>query len=581
MYRNINSRFAEVPQIDKPRSKFNRTTGIKFSGNVGDLIPFYVEEILPGDTVQVKTSLVARLQTLVAPIMDNLYLDTFYFYVPSRILWNHWKEFNGENTSSKWIPDTVYSIPQIEAPEGGWNVGTIADYLGIPTGISNISVNALPFRAYAMICNEFFRDQNNTDYLDIPFGDSTVTGVNTDTFITDVAKGGKPFKAAKYHDYFTSALPSPLKGDAVRIPLSDTGTFPVIPGPASCNYDLLVNASNSDAHNITYTRFSVASDPRYHGSVTDVKTYGVAGSDISAPNTMPDGSFPGISYDSYNVSTDGTGTLDVAEDLTMIPDNLVATVAPVSATINDLRLSFSLQHMLELDARGGTRYREMLLSHFGVHSPDARQNVPEYLGGSHIPININQVVQTSGEVGNTPQGNVAAYSVTSDVSGDFIKSFTEHGYIIGVCCIRYDHTYQQGLSRMWTRRKRTDFYLPVFANLGEQPVYNRELYCTGTSTDDEIFGYQECWAEYRYSPSRIAGELRSQYAQSLDVWHLGDYYNSLPVLQSDWIFEDKANLDRCLQVSSAVSNQFWADFYIDADYTRVMPMFSIPGLKTL
>lgn len=573
MNRNSNSHFALNPtNIDIQRSKFDRNSSIKFSGNVGDIIPFYVDEVLPGDTFQIQTSLLARLQTLVAPIMDNLYLDTYYFFVPTRLTWQHWKQFNGENTESKWIPETQYSIPQLTAPSGGWQIGTIADYMGIPTGVSNISVNALPFRAYALIMNEWFRDENNLDYLDIPLGDATVTGVNTGTFVTDVAKGGKPYIAAKYHDYFTSALPSPQKGPDVGIGLA--GNAAVVgngyslglvttgqSSPATSAFQGLVTTGSS-------TTTSSLSASAYGAKIgtggKTLSTSSVVGAPVGVPTTAQ--------LDNTNRDYSTTG--------------LVADLTTASSiTVNALRLAFATQRMYEKDARGGSRYVEMIKAHFGVTSPDARQQRPEYLGGTRIPVNINQVVQTSATTGQTtgagsttPQGNTAAYSVTSDVNGDFIKSFTEHGYIIGVCVMRQDHTYQQGLEKMWSRRQRTDFYLPVFANLGEQPIYNKEIYCKGNATDNEVFGYQEAWAEYRYKPSRVAGEMRSAASNSLDVWHLADEYATLPVLQSAWIQEDKSNLDRALAVTSSVSNQYFADFYIRCTATRPMPLYSIPGL---
>lgn len=569
MNRNSNSHFALNPtNIDIQRSKFDRNSSVKFSGNVGDIIPFYVDEVLPGDTFQIQTSLLARLQTLVAPIMDNLYLDTYYFFVPTRLTWSHWKQFMGENTESKWIPETQYSMPQITAPAGGWNIGTIADYMGIPTGVSGISVNALPFRAYALIMNEWFRDENNLDYLDIPLGDATVIGVNTGTFVTDVAKGGKPYIAAKYHDYFTSALPSPQKGPDVGIGL--TGDVPVYGTGIGVRLVRDGQISNSSSF---YTLSGSGSNSL---SVRNVGTAAV-GSTMSSTAVYPSNN------GSLGFPTKQQMQGSYIDNAT---PSMVADLSSASAvTVNALRLAFATQRMYEKDARGGSRYVEMIKAHFGVTSPDARQQRPEYLGGTRIPVNINQVVQTSATTGQTtgagsttPQGNTAAYSVTSDVNGDFIKSFTEHGYIIGVCVMRQDHTYQQGLEKMWSRRQRTDFYLPVFANLGEQPIYNKEIYCKGNATDNEVFGYQEAWAEYRYKPSRVAGEMRSSAQNSLDVWHLADEYASLPVLQSAWIQEDKSNLDRALAVTSSVSNQYFADFYIRCTATRPMPLYSIPGL---
>lgn len=538
MSRNENSRFALNPtNLDISRSRFQRDSTVKTSFNVGDIIPFFVDEVLPGDTFSIDTAKVCRMQTPLAPIMDNLYLDTYYFFVPNRLVWEHWKQFNGENTESYWMPQTEYSVPQITAPaESGWSVGTIADYFGIPTGIPDISVNALPFRAYALICNEWFRDQNLCDPLNIPVSDATVSGVNTDTFVTDVAKGGKPYKAAKFRDYFTSCLPAPQKGPDVGLALS--GNVPVITSP--------------DSHLSEYgLKWNIPS-----GTLTGQHPLigGPAGS--------------GFDSSSHLVGTDA------------FPSNLVADLGSTSAiTINALRLAFQLQKLYEKDARGGTRYIEILKAHFGVTSPDSRLQRPEYLGGNRIPINIDQVVQTSGTVsGSTPQGNTAAYSLTTDYHSDFTQSFVEHGFVIGLMVARYDHTYQQGLARQWTRKTRFDYYWPVLANIGEQAVLNREIYCDGSSNDTEVFGYQEAWADYRYKPSICTGEMRSTYNKSLDVWHLGDDYSTLPKLSASWIQEDKSVVDRVLAVTSSVSNQLFADIYIKNTTTRPMPLYSIPGL---
>lgn len=538
MSRNQNSRFALNPtNIDISRSTFDRNHSVKLSFDAGDVVPFYVDEVLPGDTFQIQTSKIVRMQTLVAPIMDNVYLDTYYFFVPNRLTWEHWKQFNGENTESAWIPETKYSIPQLVAPEGGFEVGTIADYMGIPTSVEGLSVNALPFRAYALIMNEWFRDQNNTDPLDIPVNDVQTTGVNTGNFITDVAKGGKPFKASKYHDYFTSALPSPQKGPDVGIGL--TGNVPVF---------------GNDGEGMKLYNVADYDSSSYMGKLSSNNALVVSDIDGGPKVNLP--------------------SIESGKD-----SNIYADLGSISAvTVNALRIAFATQKAYEKDARGGTRYVEMIKAHFGVTSPDARQQRPEYLGGNRIPIQINQVVQNSGEIGGTPQGNVAGYSVTTDTHGDFVKSFTEHGFVIGLCVARYDHTYQQGVERFWSRKDRFDYYLPVFANLGEQPIKNKEIYATGTEQDDEVFGYQEAWADYRYKPSRVCGEMRSTYATSLDVWHLGDEYDTLPVLQSEWIFEDKSNLDRALQVTSEISNQLFGDFYIRCKATRPMPLYSIPGL---
>ncbi len=558
--RNMDSRFAVNPQITIDRSKFNRDSSVKTSFNVGDLIPFYIDEVLPGDTFQVRTSLVARLQPLVTAPMDNLYLDTYYFFVPNRLVWEHWRELNGENTESAWIPQTEYQVPQITAPTGGWNIGTIADYFGIPTGVANISVSALPFRAYSLIVNEWFRDQNLKDPLETPKGDATVQGVNTGNYITDCAKGGLPFKAAKLHDYFTSCLPSPQKGPDVLIN-SVNASYPVVTGDV---HDSVNSKMSFDVYNNSTSGAMITSGAGLSPGIR-------AGSTL----TFPVGKTVATAHSS---SVNG-GSGDDYLKLTLSPNNLWANAsASTATTINQLRMAFQIQKMYEKDARGGTRYQEMIKSHFGVTSPDARLQRPEYLGGERIPININPVVQMSATTTNSPQGTVAGQSVTSDSHGDFIESFTEHGFIIGLCVARYEHTYQQGLNKLWSKKSRTDFYLPVLANIGEQPVLNKEIYAQGNDKDNEVFGYQEAWADYRYKPSIVTGEMRSNHNKSLDSWHFADDYESQPYLSSSWIDEDKSPVDRALAVQSSVSNQIFADFFIQNETTRPMPVYSIPGL---
>lgn len=549
MSRNENTRFALNPtNLDIARSTFRRDHSVKLSFNVGDVIPFYVDEVLPGDTFQVKTSMVARLQTLLTPMMDNLYLDTYFYFVPNRIVWQHWRELMGENTQSAWIPSVEYSVPQVTAPSGGWSIGSIADYMGIPTGVANLSVNALPFRAYALIMNEWFRDENLSDPLNIPVDDATLAGSNGTNYITDVVKGGMPFKAAKFHDYFTSALPAPQKGPDVTIPVSQGSNLPVVALSET------VPSPGEETLKVTPRTWSSSTFGPY------VTVYG-SGAQSGTLHLMKDP--PESSQLSFTPS-----------NLWAIDDGSVS-----AATINQLRMAFQIQKLYEKDARGGTRYIEILKSHFGVTSPDARLQRPEYLGGNRIPVNINQVVQSSAtQSSGTPLGDTAAFSVTTDVHGDFIKSFVEHGFVIGIMVARYDHTYQQGLERFWSRRDRLDYYFPVFANIGEQPVLNKEIYAQGTAQDNEVFGYQEAWADYRYKPSRVAGEMRSKAPTSLDVWHLADEYTQLPKLSDAWIREDKTNVDRVLAVTSAVSNQMFADLYIQCKATRPMPMYSIPGL---
>lgn len=550
--RNENSRFSQLPRVNISRSKFNRDSTVKTSFNVGDLIPFYVDEVLPGDTFQVKTNLVARMQPLVSAPMDNLYLDTYYFFVPNRLVWNHWKELNGENTESAWIPETEYQVPQIQSPTGGWNIGTIADYFGIPTGISGLSVSALPFRAYSLICNEWFRDENLKDPLETPVDDTTVVGVNSGNYITDCAKGGLPFKAAKLHDYFTSCLPGPQKGPDVTLNIA-SGTVPV--------------STSSISRSVSGVPLTLSMSDGYVNPIAGNRAlYGTCSENSNIMKATS-----GANYDQETVANAGIEPLNLVA-------NFDSSGGLPLVTINQLRTAFQIQRMYEKDARGGSRYTEILRSHFGVTSPDSRLQRPEYLGGQRIPININQVVQSSSSTENSPQGNVAAYSLTSESHGDFIESFTEHGFIIGLMVARYEHTYQQGINRLWSKKSRTDFYLPVLANIGEQPVLNKEIYASGTDVDDEVFGYQEAWADYRYKPSIVTGEMRSNHDKTLDSWHWADDYDVLPKLSSSWIDEDKGNIDRSLAVTSSLANQLYADIYVQNQTTRPMPVYSVPGL---
>lgn len=561
MNRNTESHFSLSPHVDISRSRFDRSASLKTSFNAGDVVPFFLEEVLPGDTFSVDTSKVVRMQTLLTPMMDNVYLDTYYFFVPNRLVWDHWKEFCGENTESAWIPQTEYTMPQITSPAGqGWSVGTLADYFGIPTGVAGLSVSALPFRAYALIMNEWFRDQNLQDPLVVPTDDSTVAGVNTGTLVTDVAKGGKPFIAAKYHDYFTSALPAPQKGPDVTIPVATGGEINVVGnGKALAITDGTVLGS-----------WAGLRDSRY--SVNFAQNLGL---DVGSVSSNTGAFAPPDGGKVVGVPTQAQLGTDLSNSGLIGVQSAVAQ----AATINQLRLAFQIQKFYEQQARGGSRYTEVVRSFFGVTSPDARLQRPEYLGGNRVPINVNQIVQQSGtQSGTTPQGTVVGQSLTTDKHSDFTKSFTEHGLIIGVMVARYDHTYQQGLNRLWSRKDKFDFYWPVFANIGEQSIKNKEIFAQGNDKDNEVFGYQEAWAEYRYKPNMVTGEMRSSYAQSLDVWHLADDYSTLPSLSDSWIREDKANIDRVLAVTSAVSNQFFADIYVKNYCTRPMPMYSVPGL---
>lgn len=561
MNRNVESHFATLPDIDIQRSIFDRSSGHMTSFNAGDLIPIYVDEVLPGDSIRMRTSKVIRAQTLLTPTFGNMYLDTYWYFVPMRLVWDHAEEFFGANKSSPWIPQVEYEIPSISSPENGFASGTIADYMGLPVGVvwNNLAPqrpSALPFRAYALICDQWFKAETVSDPLNVPLGDSNQTGTNGSSYINDVANGGMPFKVAKYHDYFTSCLPTAQRGNPVSIGLGniDINTqAPVLPGTAS-----ITGAKDAPA-----LRF--------------IKT---------------DGTYNTTGRTLLHLAADGTGVIDggtlssgtvTTDYLDVRPENLYANISLSSVlgnvTINDLRLAFQLQKFYEKAARSGSgRYIEIIAEHFSVTSPDARLQRTEYLGGNRIPIQIHEVSNTS-QSQTDFLGDLGAMSSTSDVHADFERSFTEHGYLIGVCCVRYDHTYSQGLERFWSRRKFDQFYWPVFANLGEQPVYDSELYADATTmANDTVFGYQEAWADYRYKPDRVSGEMRPGVANTLASWNLADYYTQKPTLSDGWIREDKSMVDRVLAVTSANANQFFADFWFDTQWTRAMPVYSIPGL---
>lgn len=559
MNRNVESHFSQLPAAEIQRSTFDRSSSYKTSFNVGDLIPFYVDEVLPGDTFDITTAKVVRSQTMLTPVMDNIYLDTYYFFVPNRLVWKHWKEFCGENTQGAWAPTVEYTIPTIAPPEGGFATGTIADYMGLPVGVSwdasdDLAPSALPFRAYALICNEFFRDQNVSDPLLIPLDDANQSGVNSGNYVSDVANGGLPFKAAKYHDYFTSALPAPQKGSAVGVPVSLA--LPEIALPVRAVDGKSAYGSGDTAYPVNYgVAFRTGSTNVKGGTVY---TGAATGANVTTASLT---GLSGTAHTPVNLFAHMSG--DAAADF--------------GFNVNELRLAFAYQRYLESLARSGSRYTELLLGLFGVRSPDARLQRPEYLGGNRVPVNVNEVTNTA-QSEQDFLGDLAAKSQTGDVNHDFVKSFTEHGYLIGVMVARYDHSYSQGLQKFWTRKTFTDFYNPKFAHLGEVPIYQAEIYAKDNFSKERIFGYQEIWADYRYRPNMVTGEMRPGVQNSLDFWHLADEYAEVPTLSDGWIREDKTNVDRVLAVTSAVSNQFWADIYIQNKCTRCMPMYSVPGL---
>lgn len=557
--RNAESRFAQVPRAEIRRARFKRDFSNITTINEGELVPIYVDEVLPGDTISCDLNGLVRMATPLYPVMDNCYLDTYAFFVPCRLLWEHWENLMGQNDSTYWAETTEYSVPQTTAPSGGWNVGTVADYMGVPVEVAGITVNSMPFRAYARIWNEWFRDENLQQPVVQDTDDANNTGSNTGTQLTDAQNGGMPLRVAKYHDYFTSCLPEPQKGEASAIPIELKSLAPVI----------------------TSNLRNTSTDPLYFAELGQNTIYEPGGGGkllgITSQNAGAKNGLNAASSDEFQVGSAFVGAniapLNLAADL--------AQAAQINVTVNELRQAIAIQHILEADARGGTRYVELLAHEFGVTSPDSRLQRSEYLGGTRVPININQVIQQSGTTDVSPQGNTAAYSMTTLRNKMCNYSAVEHGYIIMLACIRVDHSYQQGLSRMWTRKTRFDFYHPMLANLGEMAVLNKEIYCQGTNEDDEVFGYQEAWADYRYHPNIVTGEMRSTYAQTLDAWHYADYYEKLPTLSSSWIQEGTENIDRTLAVQSENSHQFIADFFFDQTWTRPMPIYSVPGLNTI
>jgi hypothetical protein len=527
--RSVNThRFAMIPRADIPRSKFDAQKTHKTTFDSGYLIPVYVDEVLPGDTFNLKMTAFARLATPLYPVMDNMTMDSFFFFVPNRLIWNNWQKFMGQQENPN---DSIsYVVPTQTSPSNGYAVGSLQDYMGLPT-VGQVDTGrtithcAFWPRAYNLIWNEWFRDENLQNSVVVDKGDGP-----------DTASNYTLLRRGKRHDYFTSALPWPQKGASVTLPLGTSA--PVLTN----NQQIRLNDGTND------DRLWLGSSPGAN------------------PNVI------------YNTGSPTTNFLKFGTESGLYADLSAAT----AATVNQLRQSFQIQKLLERDARGGTRYTEIIRSHFGVISPDARLQRPEYLGGGSTPINVNPIAQTSGTNASgttTPLGNLAAMGTALAHNHGFTQSFTEHGVIIGLVSVRADLTYQQGLDRMWSRSTRYDFYFPAFATLGEQAVLQKEIYATGdTAADNTVFGYQERWAEYRYKPSKITGLFKSTSAGTIDGWHLAQKFTSAPTLNTTFI-QDNPPVSRVVAVGAAANGQqFLFDSFFDVKMARPMPMYSVPGL---
>lgn len=572
MINNNEYRFGIVPEVTTPRSKFLMHQNIRTTFNAGLLIPFYVDQsIMPGDTFKLSGTFVIRQSTPIYPTMDNSFADIFFVRVPIRLIWTHFKQFMGENDTGAWTQQTEYEVPKIALNRyhnSCVEKGDTLNYMGVPItkGLrydhqgDEIRISALPIRAYQLTWNEWFRDENvcppyfiNKDETEMRPYHYTGSGQGTlqDQYWGKYTPNGQntrfdplPAPVFKYKDYFNSCLPSPQKGDAVTLPLGQTAPI-----------DFYANNPDNNA--------TVAQGDKIY-----LNNYYTTNTDVG-----PSRAGAGTDDESTDTGTQGFFNIQAFADLS----NAVA------ATVNAQRLAFATQRILEQAARTGTRYTEIIRGFFGVTSPDARQQRPEILCSRRIPITMTQVAQTSSTDSTSPQGNVAAYSLTVDSNHLCTFSNTEHCIVLGLICIRQEHSYDQGLQRDWTKFKKLDWYWPQLAFIGEQPIYNREIMLTGvqsdgTSTDGEVFGYNERWAELRYKPNINTGAFSTQYAQSLDSWHYGDSYNSLPVLSFEWRKETKDYIDRTLAVQSNVEDQYLMDCRIEIEATRPIPMFSVPGL---
>nr|DAV84941.1 MAG TPA: Major capsid protein [Microviridae sp.] len=554
MNRNNERHFNQVPETHVSRTRFNRDQNILTTFDAGKLIPFYVDEVLPGDTFSVDTAAIIRMTTPKYPVFDDAFIDFYYFFCPNRILWDNFKRFMGEADDAPWMPKGTYTVPKLIIPAGERAdrpyEASICDYMGIPTkaikkgAATEMEVNALPFRAYVKIWNEFFRDQNVGNPATLITNDENViySDANDENNIEEILKeayrGGRCLPVSRFHDYFSSCLPYPQRGPEVTIAL--TGNAPV----------------------------KMFDDNGINGQ-TNPTTIWMSGAAANLEQNSADETIVAMG------STGQTGGDSVARYIATDLSNIEA------ATINQLRQAFAVQHYYEALARGGSRYREQVRALFGVSISDKTVQVPEYLGGGRYHVNINQIVQTSGQQNqnDTPIGETGAMSVTPINESSFTKSFEEHGFIIGVMCVRHNHSYQQGLERFWSRNDRLDYYFPQFANLGEQPIKKKEIMVTGTEVDEETFGYQEAWADYRMKPNRVSGKMRSNAEGTLDFWHYADNYDMPPTLSQEWMNEGKTEIARTLIVQN--EPQFFGAIRVMNKTTRCMPLYSVPGLEKL
>lgn len=559
MNRNNERHFLQVPQMHTSRTRFNRDQTILTTFDSGKLIPFFVDEVLPGDTFQIDTSAIIRMTTPKYPVMDDAFIDFYYFYCPNRILWDDFKQFMGEVDSKAWMPTKTYSVPQIKIDAGttspkipGPKEKSILDYMGVPTNVKNtFKINALPIRAYVMIWNEYFRDQNienaavlKTDSEEITYSDNEPETV--ENALKEAVTGGRCLPVNRFHDYFSSCLPYPQRGPEVTVPM--TGNAPIT-----------LRSSNEYDSNYGVLEFVLG------------KSQGSNAAGSLNYTTNPVSQKKQLLYGGTDKSNGEIGNGYVYADLSTV----------TATTINELRNAVAVQQYYEALARGGSRYREQVQALWNVTISDKTAQIPEYLGGGRYRVGMNQIVQTSGQQGenDTHIGETGAMSVTPINESSFTKSFEEHGFVIGVLCVRHNRTYQQGLERFWSRIDRLDYYVPQFANLGEQPVKKKEIMLTGTSSDEETFGYQEAWADYRMKPNRVSGLMRSNATGTLDFWHYADNYSKVPTLSQEWMTEGKNEIARTLIVQN--EDQFFGAIRVANKTTRCMPLYSVPGLYKL